>query len=87
MSSFPDYPKYSTWWDGYYMSSNSSNTAVVFERDKMLAGDPTAQMVALSLPSVQHGGFRCPLPSDADGPLPPNGTPCYFFHHALILGR
>lgn len=80
MSSFPDYPKYSVWWDGYYMSSNSSNTAVVFEREKMLAGDASAQMIALSLPNQRHGGFRGALPSDADGDMPPNGTPCYFFN-------
>lgn len=80
MSSFPDYPKYSVWWDGYYMSSNSSNTAVVFEREKMLAGDASAQMIALSLPNQRHGGFRGALPSDADGDLPPNGTPCYFYN-------
>lgn len=79
-SSFPDYPKYSIWWDGYYMTSNSTNTAVVFERDKMLAGDPTAQMVRLSLPSLGNAGFRSPLSADADGALPPDGTPCYFFN-------
>jgi len=79
-SQFPDYPKYSIWWDGYYMTSNSTHTAVVFERDKMLAGDPTAQMVSLSLPSLGSGGFRSPLPADADGSLPPSGTPCYFFN-------
>lgn len=79
-SQFPDYPKYSIWWDGYYMTSNSTHTAVVFERDKMLAGDPTAQMVSLSLPSLGSNGFRSPLPADADGPLPPDGTPCYFFN-------
>ena len=81
-SQFPDYPKFSIWWDGYYMTSNSTHTAVVFQRDKMLVGDPTAQMVSLSLPSLASGGFRSPLPADADGPLPPSGTPCYFFNLA-----
>ncbi|MCH2225705.1 MAG: T9SS type A sorting domain-containing protein [Crocinitomicaceae bacterium] len=80
LSQFPDYPKYSIWWDGYYMTSNSSHTAVVFERDKMLAGDASADMISLSLPSLGNGGFRSPLPADSDGPLPPNGTPCYFFN-------
>jgi len=80
LSQFPDYPKYSIWWDGYYMTSNSTHTAVVFERDAMIAGDPNAQMVSLSLPSLGNGGFRSPLPADADGVLPPNGTPCYFFN-------
>ncbi len=79
-SSFPDYPKFSIWWDGYYMTSNSTNTAVVFERDVMLAGGASPQMVKLSLPSLGNGGFRSPLSADADGPLPPNGTPCYFFN-------
>ena len=80
LSQFPDYPKYSIWWDGYYMTSNSTHTAVAFERDVMLAGGANPQMVSLSLPSLGNGGFRSPLPADADGPLPPNGTPCYFFN-------
>ena len=62
------------------MTSNSTHTAVAFERDKMLAGDPSAQMISLSLPSLGNAGFRSPLSADADGDLPPNGTPCYFFN-------
>jgi hypothetical protein len=80
LTQFPDYPKYSIWWDGYYMTSNSNHTAVAFERDKMLAGNPSAQMISLSLPSLNNFGFRSPLSADADGDLPPNGTPCYFFN-------
>jgi hypothetical protein len=80
MGQFPDYPKYSIWWDGYYMTSNSNQTAVVFERDKMLAGDPTAQVIRLSAPGLISSFFRSPLPADADGPLPPNGTPMYIFN-------
>lgn len=79
-SQFPDYPKYSVWWDGYYMTSNSNKTAVVFDRAKMLVGNSTAAMVALSAPSVLNTGFTSVLPADADGDLPPNGTPCYFFN-------
>ena len=79
-SQFPDYPKYSVWWDGYYMTSNSNRTAVVFDRAKMLVGNSTAAMVALSAPSVLSSGFTSVLPADADGDLPPNGTPCYFFN-------
>lgn len=80
LSQFPDYPKYSIWWDGYYMTSNSTHTAVAYEREKMLAGNPTAQMISLSLPSLNNFGFKSPLSADADGDLPPNGTPCYFFN-------
>ncbi len=79
-SQFPDYPKFSIWWDGYYMTSNSNKTAVVFERSRMLTGDPTARMISLSAPGVINSGFTSVLPADADGDLPPNGTPCYFFN-------
>ncbi|MFZ1687933.1 MAG: T9SS type A sorting domain-containing protein [Flavobacteriales bacterium] len=79
-SQFPDYPKFSVWWDGYYFTSNSNKTAVAFERSAMLVGDPGAQMVALTAPSNGANFFTCVLPADADGPLPPNGTPCYFFN-------
>lgn len=79
-SQFPDYPKYSIWWDGYYMTSNSNKTAVVFDRAKMLVGNTTAAMVALSAPSALSTGFTSVLPADADGDLPPDGTPCYFFN-------
>ncbi len=78
LDDFPDYPKFSIWWDGYYMTSNSSNTALVFEREKMLLGQ-TAQMEDLSAPSL-IAQFRSLLPADADGDLPPAGTPCYFFN-------
>lgn len=79
-SDFPDYPKFSIWSDGYYMTSNSSRTACVFERDKILAGDASASYQLLTASSAATTGFRSVLPSDADGDLPPNGTPCYFFN-------
>ena len=57
-ASFPDYPKYSVWSDGYYVTSNKSgNEAFVMERDKMIAGDASAQMVQFNVPSVLTAGF------------------------------
>jgi hypothetical protein len=80
-NSFPDYPKYSVWSDGYYMTANSgSQNVVVFDREKMLAGDPTAGRIALNFPSGVSYFFRSVLPADADGGLPPYGTPNYLFH-------
>jgi len=80
LQGFPDYPKYSIWGDAYYMSANSSgHDAVAFEREKMIAGDPTASMIRINAPSVPTGNFYSMLPADADGDLPPSGTPCYFF--------
>ncbi len=81
-TSFPDYPKFSIWSDGYYMTSNSSNkNAVAFERSAMLAGNATAGMIALNLPGfTTQYGFKSVLPADADGALPPFGTPNYMFY-------
>lgn len=75
---FPDYPKIGVWPDGYYMGTqrgfpNSGLDVWVFERDKMLNGQP-ARVVqfAVSAPSL----FL--MPSDLDGPAPPAGTPNFF---------
>lgn len=82
-SQFPDYPKYSIWWDGYYLCANYSTKRVtVLERSKMLTGDPTAAMLVRTIsPAPPSNGFFCMLPADADGTLPPNGTPCYAFSY------
>lgn len=80
-----DYPHFGVWPDGYYMSVNqfsagSLNWAgqgvAVFERDKMLAGQP-ARMIKFDLygTDANLGGMQ---PSDLDGPLPPSGAPNVF---------
>lgn len=80
-SQFPDYPKYSIWSDGYYMTANSwSQNVAVFDRQKMLAGDASAGVIKLTFPSGVAYQFRSVLPADADGTLPPYGTPNYLFH-------
>ena len=74
----PDYPKIGVWPDGYYMSTQrgfpSEGLDVwVFERDKMLAGQPARQVqFAIAAPSIVL------QPSDLTGPAPPAGTPNYF---------
>ncbi len=82
LTSFPDYPKYSIWSDGYYMTSNSgSQNAVVFDRTAMLAGANTASYIAMNTPGfTTQYGFKSVLPADADGALPPFGTPNYMFY-------
>lgn len=78
---FPDYPKYSIWSDGYYMTANMwSQSVSVFDRQKMLVGDPDAGVIRLNFPSGVAYQFRSVLPADADGALPPYGTPNYLFH-------
>ena len=75
-----DYPKMSVWPDGYYATFNFFGNEFVgagvaaFERDKMLAGDPNAQMVFFG-----YFADKFSLqPSDVDGEnLPPVGAPNY----------
>ena len=76
-----DYPKFGVSPDGYYMAVNQfvcqgpfcswgGQGVVVFDRVKMLAGDPTAQMVYfdMGLVNIDLGGM---LPADWDGNMPP----------------
>src|SRR4051812_49295223 len=86
-SQFPDYPKFSIWADGYYQTSNFNTQKIaVYDRAKMLVGDKTAGMIVTNLPSttnepLPNNGFFSPLTLDADGQLPPNGTPNYIMFY------
>jgi hypothetical protein len=77
----PDYPKMTVWTDGYYMGTqrgfpNDGLDVWVFERDKMLAGQPARQVqFSVGAPSL----FL--MPSDFDGTPPPMGTPNFFARH------
>jgi len=63
------------------MTTNTGQkNLAAFQREKMLVGDPTAAMVGLNHAYSSHYGFKCILPADADGDLPPYGTPQYFFY-------
>jgi hypothetical protein len=81
-NTFPDYPKYSIWSDGYYITSNKNSSSAGFsevvyaiDRDKILAGDPTAQMIGFPLPTINTYGFYSPLGFNVTGgELPPPGN-------------
>ena len=81
MDSFPDYPKYSIWHDGYYMTANKGgNHFYALERDKLIAGDNTAQIVGFTLPGISGNPNTVfsPLPMNSVGPnLPDPATPGY----------
>jgi hypothetical protein len=73
-----DYPKMGVWPDGYYATFNFFSQGFIgsgvaaFERDKMLVGDPDANMVFFG---YFDNKFSL-QPSDMDGEtLPPDGTP------------
>jgi hypothetical protein len=78
-------PRWGVWPDGYYLSTNDFNSTVAgflgaglyaFERNKMLAGDPTARIIRFNTGPTNGGGF---LPTDLDGvATPPVGTPNLF---------
>jgi PKD repeat protein len=77
-NTFPDYPKFSVWSDGYYITSNkdqgsagSSQVVFALERDKMLVGNSAAQMVGFPLTGIITSGFYSPLGFNANGPTPP----------------
>ncbi|MCD4794621.1 MAG: T9SS type A sorting domain-containing protein [Bacteroidales bacterium] len=78
----PDYMKFGIWQDGYYMATNTSggNDVYVFERDKMIAGDPNPQMIGFDNPNrpATFDGFHCIMPLDNDGAWAPSGTPGQF---------
>jgi PKD repeat protein len=80
-SSFPDYPKFSVWSDGYYITANKNSgsagtSQVVFALDKahMLTG-AAATMQGFPLPGIITSGFYSPLGFNANGPVaPPAGN-------------
>ena len=77
---FPDYPKFSIWKDGYYMTANTTvQNAVCFERDKILNGDASARMIALTFPDIETNGFFSALPAHASGDFLPE-DPINFFY-------
>lgn len=75
---FNDYPKFSSWPDGYYATYNmfsggyAGSTIVAFEKDSMLVGSPNARTVEFG-PFPDLYGTNT---SDFDGSaLPPSGSP------------
>jgi len=85
-STFPDYPKFSVWSDGYYITANkdagsagSSQVVFVLNRAQMLTGSP-ASMIGFPLPGIITSGFYSPLAFNANGstPPPPGNVPVVY---------
>jgi hypothetical protein len=75
MPSFPDYPKYGVWSDGYYVAANESGTSgqrpmYVFERAQMLAGQP-ARFIRITVPNLTGFSFQLLTPAHHIGSEPP----------------
>jgi len=73
---FPDYPKFSIWSDGYYITANISSTnnrVFVIEREKVLNGE-VPQFLGFPLPGISTSGFYSPqFFNVTNGDLPPPG--------------
>jgi subtilisin-like proprotein convertase family protein len=83
-SSFPDYPHWGVWTDGYYLATHEFPAVgsgyvgggfFAFNREKMLAGDATANYIYFTR-AASYGQ----MPADVDGYMPPAvGAPAMFF--------
>jgi PKD repeat protein len=81
-NTFPDYPKFSVWSDGYYITANkdqntagSSQVVFVLNRDQMITGSASVQMLGFPLTGIVTSGFYSPLGFNCNGPsLPPPGN-------------
>ena len=65
-----DYPHYGIYGNSYVVTGNFSSNGRfhAFNREKMINGDPTAEMVQLNLPSYIGGTiFQAPQPAHSEG--------------------
>ena len=84
LDAFPDYPHYSLWHDGYYVTANkfSGNTTYVMDRAALIAGDPNPAIVGFDLPGVVNNNNTVfsPEPANLTGVNYPPGAPGYIVY-------
>lgn len=73
-----DYPKLGVWRDAYFMTADqfvgsdfAGTGAFAFDREKMLAGEPSASYIYFDLSSPSLARLGGMLPADLDGLQPP----------------
>jgi len=78
-----DYPHYGIWGDSYIVTGNfsSSGRFHAFNRQKMIDGDASAEMVVLNLPNYTGGSiFQAPQPAHSEGAgMAPGPAPIVWF--------
>jgi hypothetical protein len=81
LDAFPDYPHYSVWHNGYYLTANKQgpNKVYAIERDVMLAGGASPQIIGFPLPGyVQNTNtVLSPEPANLLGTTFPADAPAY----------
>jgi len=80
---FPDYPKIAVWPEAYLATFRNFGAvfdmqAAAFNRAKMLAGDPSAEMYIESISDAMPVPVDGYLPVDLDGTSTPAGAPAMF---------
>lgn len=92
-AAMPDFPKYSIWSDGYYVTYRNITMdtvgLAVLERNRMLKGDPHAGIIIAKFPNNKKVNQNTELPSSpkiltCDGNLPPYGTPAYLMYNTNL---
>ncbi|MEO1997947.1 MAG: pre-peptidase C-terminal domain-containing protein, partial [Planctomycetaceae bacterium] len=80
---FPDYPKFSVWPDGYYVSTNEGGGVPVYvlDRENMLLGNVARPIQRFTAPDLAGFGFQALTPADLDGAAPPTGAAAIFMRH------
>lgn len=78
----PDYPKFGTWNDAYYVGANEGPIQYALDRENMIAGNPARPPQFFDGPRLPGFGFQHLMPADADGNIPPpDGAPGIFMRH------
>lgn len=84
LDAFPDYPHYSVWPDGYYVTANKfvGNTTYVIDREAVLAGAANPQIVGFNLPGVVNNTNTVfsPEPANLTGTTFPADVPGYIVY-------
>ena len=84
LSSFPDYPHYAVWPDGYYLTANKNgDVGYVLDRVAMLNGDNNPEVVGFTLPGLIRNPntvFGAQAANLLGDDLPPPETPGYFVY-------
>ncbi|RDK86895.1 CARDB domain-containing protein [Marinirhabdus gelatinilytica] len=84
LDAFPDYPHYSVWHDGYYMTANKfqGNTIYVLDRASMIAGLPNPTIIGFNLPQVVNNpaAVFSPEPANLIGDTFDPTSPAYIVY-------
>lgn len=84
LDAFPDYPHYSIWPDGYYLTANknSGNSVYVIDRDVMINGGTNPQIIGFTLPGIVNNPNTVfsPEPANLLGNAYPTDVPGYIVY-------